>query len=448
MQGRQTANHRGCLRPGRPTRPVRLVPLLVAIALILPGCARTPHPGPTEIVYWTGWSGHEYDIQRRLVEEFNRTHPDLRVRILSQFGNSGYQKVRIAFAGGATPDVMSTVWADELAGYARRGVLTPLDDYLKRAGRDLEREFTPGVARMLRVQGRVYGLAATTNTCFIAYNRAIFREAGLDPNKPPRTIEDLDRAALACTRYDAQGNFLRYGFRPGGLGTWAYVFGGRWYDPDTNRITANDPRNVAALRWMASYSQRYDIRKMEAFQTTFGSTETANGPFFVGKTAMWFTGEWAEQYIRRYAPNLDWGWFPLPYPPGGRPNTTASGGSVFVIPEACRNKDAAFTFLNWLTSAGPVERFCLEIGNVPPLIEAGNRPSFQRDPLRRFAVGLAQGVNSFGPPPIPIWPTYAREIGRAEEAATLGGKDPQELLDSLQRRMEKELKRAERELAR
>ncbi|HZP81839.1 MAG TPA: extracellular solute-binding protein [Chthonomonadaceae bacterium] len=117
--------------------------------LLAVGCARRTASGPTEIVYWTGWSGHEFEIQQQLVDEFNRTHPMVRVRMLSQFGTSGYQKVRIAFAGGATPDVMSTVWADELASYALRGVLAPLDDALKRAGRDVNREYTPGIARII-----------------------------------------------------------------------------------------------------------------------------------------------------------------------------------------------------------------------------------------------------------------------------------------------------------
>jgi len=399
-------------------------------------------------VYWTGWSGHELDVQQRLVDDFNRSHPHLRVRILTQFGASGYQKVRIAFAGGATPDVMSTVWADELAGYAKRGVLTPLDDYLRHSGRDVDREFTPGVARMLRIDGRVFALAVTTNTQFIAYNRAIFREAGLDPDRPPRTIAQLDHAADVCTVTDRSGGFVRYGFRPAGLVTWAYVFGGGWFDPATDRLTANDPRNVAALDWLASYGRRYDIRKMDAFQTTFGSNETPNGPFFVGKVAMWSTGEWAEAFIRRYASGLDWGWFALPAPPGGRPNTTTAGGSVFVIPAACRNKGAAWEFLNWLTSPDPVERFCVEIGNVPPLIEVGNRRSFQSRPLFRFAVSLAQGKNSFGPPPLAIWPTYAREIGRVEEAAVYGKGAPRVLLDDLQRRMERERQRSEDSLRR
>ncbi len=419
-----------------------------ALPLLLFGCTRTAaRSEPLEIVYWTGWSGHELEEQQKLIAEFNRTHPQIHVRMLTQFNNTGsYQKVRIAFAGGATPDVMSTVWADELPSYALRGVLTPLDGYLQRSGRDLDREYTPGTARMLRIQGHVYGLAATTNTNFIAYNRQIFREAGLDPDHPPRTIAELDAAARACTRLDANGNFIRYGFRPSDLRMWAYVFGGGWYDPQTQRITANDPHNVAALHWMASYGKQYDLRKMQAFQASFGSDQTANGPFFVGKVAMWSTGEWAMEFIKRYAPNMDWGWFALPAPPDGRTQVTLAGGSVFVIPAACKHKEAAWEFLNWFTSPHAVQTFCWGIKNVPPLIVAGKAAVFQQNPLFKFATAITQGQNAFGPPPIPIWPTYTREIQRVEEAAMLSGEDPQRLLDGLQAQMQREMDQAMEDL--
>lgn len=424
--------------------------LAVVLCLVATGCVGPTKAknAPREIVYWTGWSGHEFDVQQKLVDEFNRMHPQIRVRLLSQFGISGYQKVRIAFAGGATPDVMSTVWADELASYSMRGVLTPLDDFLKKSGRDVRREYSPGVARMLQVEDKTYAMAVTTNAHFIAYNKTIFREAGLDPNRPPRTIAELDKAAKACTQYDARGNFVRYGFRPGNLAEWALIFGGQWYDPKTRRVTANDPRNVAALRWMASYGKSYDLKKMQSFSTTFGSDQTANGPFFVGKVAMWGTGEWSRDFIKRYAPKLDWGYFPLPSPPGGRDKASVTGGSVFVIPAACQDKEAAWEFLNWMTSPRAVSTFCGEIGNVPPLISVGQEPQFQRDPLMKFAVAVAQSENAFGPPPIPIWPTYAREIGRAEEAAMMAGADPQKQLDALQRQMSREYSRTMRELGR
>jgi multiple sugar transport system substrate-binding protein len=381
-------------------------------------------------------------VQKRLVDEFNRTHPNVRVRILSVGGS--YQKVRISFAGGATPDVCSAVWADELAGYALRGVLTPLDRYLAAAGRSGE-EYVPGVWRMLQYRGHTYGLAVTTNTNLIVYNKRIFREAGLDPDRPPRTIAELDAAARACTKLAPDGSFVRYGLRPSALSVWGYVFGGQWYDPVSGRLTANDPRNVEALRWMASYGKNYDIQRMQSFESGFGGNSTPNGPFFVGKTAMWLTGEWAFQHIRRHAPDLEWGWFSLPYPPGGRPRTTGAGGSVFVIPAATKHPKEAWEFLDWLTRPYAVGEFCDGIANLPPLRTLGRSPRFRKQPIFDFALDLAAGENVYGPPPVPVWPRYVREIQRAEEYAMFGRRDPKALLDAVQARMERELARTLRE---
>ena len=396
-----------------------------------------------EVRYWTGWTGHELETQRQLVDEFNQTHPGIHVRI-SSVANS-YNKVRIAFAGGATPDVCSAVWADELAGYALRGVLTPLDPYLTNSGRSMG-EFVPGIARMLQFKGRTYGLAVTTNTNFIVYNKKIFREVGLDPEHPPQTVEELDRAAAACTKVAPDGSFIRFGYRPEGLALWAYVFGGHWYDPETGTVTANDPRNVAALRWMRSYGDKYDISRVQSFESTFGSTSTPNGPFFVGKKAMWQTGEYSLEHIRRYAPpDLEWGWFPLPYPPGGRPRTTGANGSVFVIPTATRHLREAWIFLDWLTRPRAVSQFCSGISNLPPLKALTNEPTFRKEPLMSFALDLASGQNVFGPPQMPIWPRYNQSIQRTEEYAVLGRQDPQQLLDTLNERMKEELARTLRE---
>ena len=417
--------------------------LFLPLVHFLAGCA-TQAEGrtPVELRYWTGWTGPQLGAQKRLVEEFNRTHPGIRVRVLSVAGS--YQKVRIAFAGGATPDVCSAVWADELAGYAMRGVLRPLDDYMARSGRSLD-EYVPGVARMLQYRDRPYALAVTTNTNLLVYNKRIFREAGLDPERPPRTIEELDAAAEACTQYAPDGGFVRYGFRPTSLTLWAYVFGGQWYDPASGHVTANHPRNVEALRWMAAYGARYDVSRMQNFEAGFGSSETPNGPFFVGKVAMWQTGEWALTHIRRHAPQLEWGWFSLPPPAGGRPRTSGAGGSVFVIPAATRHPDEAWEFLNWITQPHAVGEFCEAIGNLPPLRSVSTTPRFRKEPLFHFALDLAAGENVFGPPQMPVWPRYTQDIRRAEEYAMFGRQDPAQLLDNLDRRMEKELARTLRE---
>lgn len=420
----------------------------ILLGLLAAGCGMRQAKGPVEIVYWTGWSGDEFKVQQKLVDEFNRTHPNIHVRIVCQFGDAGYEKVRIAIAGNATPDVMSTVWADELASYSKRDVLLPLDDYMATSGRSLEKEFTPGLRKSLRIDGKVYALAVTTNTSFIVYNKDLFNELGFDATNPPLTTDQLDAVSDASVSLNPDKSIKRFGYAPADLKLWAYVFGGEWYDRKTDKITANNPRNVEALKWMAAYYRRYGSQKVKRFQSTFGSDATAQGPFFQNLITMWSTGEWASSFLKRYAPDIRFGYFALPSPPGGKPKTTYCNGSVFVIPKASKHKKEAWEFLNWFTSPGPVKAFCSKIGNVPPLMAVGNDPAFTKDPIMSFAVDLTHSENAVGPPPIAIWPTYTREIARAEEAATSGGKDPKSVLDDLQRRMEENYNASKKELSR
>jgi multiple sugar transport system substrate-binding protein len=411
--------------------------LVLCAALAFTGCARSDAPGPTEIVYWTGWSGHELDVQQKLVDEFNRTHPHIRVRMLSVFGS--YQKVRIAFAGGDVPDVCSAVWSDELAGYAMRGALTPLDDFLKASGRDAS-EWEPGTWNMLQYHGRTWGLVATINAGFIVYNKKGFAERGL---QPPPTTAAFEAVNRALTTRAPNGAYKTYGMRPSGLLEWGYVFGGHWYEPASGTVTANHPRNVAALRWLQSFARDYDIRRMEAFESTFGSSETPSGPFFTGKQMMWPTGPWAAEFIRRYAPaGFEYGAFPNPAPPGGREDCTTLGSSTVVIPAAARNKEAAWTFLNWFTSPDVNRRFCAAIANGSPLKVVAASESIQSQPLLRFSARLTGGKNAFGPPEMPIWPTYRAEISRAEDQAVHGDADPKALLDAVQHKITRDLDRA------
>lgn len=416
--------------------------LLIAVA-IGTACGR-PDDGVTEIVYWTGWSGHEFEVQQQLVNEFNQAHPKIRVRLVSQFGNSGYQKVRIAFAGDATPDLMSTVWADELASYAQRGVLTPLDDYLKASGRDFDREFVPSMRKGLRVDGKVYALAVATNTEFLVYNKDI-----LDSVKatPPQTPEELRAVSKAILKKRKDGTIARYGYKAIGLRTWAYVFGGGWIDANGN-VTANRKENIEALTWMKSFNQFMDPKRAQAFQATFGNEATSSGPFFVGKIGFWQTGEWSQEFLRRYGPNVRYSYQAFPAPVNGKPDTCFVGPSAFVIPKACRHKAETWTFLNWLSSPYAVEKFCSSIGNVPALMEAGNAPAFTKDPLMKFAVDLSRSPNAVGPPGVAIWPTYSREISRAEDSVLLGDRDPKAALDDLQRRMAEENQRTKEDLGR
>lgn len=423
------------------TPSIRLLAVAACLpVLLITGCGRKEGRRPVEIVYWTGWSGHELELQQKLVDEFERTHPHIRVRLLSVFGS--YQKVRIAFAGGDTPDVCSAVWATELAGYAMRGALTPLDDFLAKSGRRKD-EWVPGAWEMQRYNNRTWGLLGTINANFIVYNRAEFARRNLHP---PRDLDEWIRVNKACIERNVGGGYKVYGMRPSNLVEWAYVFGGHWYEPETGKVTATHPANIRALKFLQDFARENDIRRMENFESTFGSQQTPQGPFFTGKQLMMATGPWIEEFIRRFAPKgFDYGYFPYPAPAGGRRNCTTLNSSVFVIPAASKHKEEAWEFINWFLSPAQNVRFCSAMGNNSPLKAVAAMPEMRKEPILRFSADICGGTNAFGPPQMPVWPTYLAQIARAEDFAVHQGKDPKALLEEVQRRVEKELRRARKE---
>jgi len=423
---------------------IHIVLIILFLLTHIYGCHNSLFQKQTVINYWTGWSGHELEIQREIVKRFNDTHPNIHVNIFSVAGS--YEKVKISFAAGNPPDICSAIWAEDLAGYAMRGALIPLDDYLLKSGRSAE-EYMPGIWDMFQYNGHTWALNVTTNSVFIIYNADVFKEAGLNPNRPPETIAELDAYTSKIAQFDTNGNVIKFGYRPEGILWWGYVFGGTFYDPKTKTVTANHPKNVEALRWLASYGKKYDLRKVDSFRSTFTSSLYAStyGGFyglFSGKVGMMPTGEWCEQFINRYSKNFHYGYFPAPVPPGGRKNTVTVGGSVFVIPKDSKHHDAAWEFLNWLTQPEQVKEFCVGIENIPPLKVVAQMPEFTNRPIFKFAAELVSGPNAFGPPQMPVWPEYLDELSRAEDYAIHGKGDPKDLLDGVTVKIQKSLNEA------
>jgi multiple sugar transport system substrate-binding protein len=414
--------------------------LLLTLAFLGCSSSKPERSSKVRIRYWTGWPGEEFNTQKKLIKEFEAAHPNIAVEPLCVFND--YLKVRIAFASGDPPNVCSAVWPEEFPSYAMRGLLTPLEDYYKNSGRR-DDEFFPGIWKSLHYSGHLFGLVATLNTTMMALNAEVYRELGLDPEKPPETLEEFDRINELCIKYDDKGNIVRYGYRPAELPFWAYVFGGGWYDEKTQKITANRTENVAALEWMVSFARRHNIEKLMSFESALGSNfTTPTGSFYVGKSVFWFTGDWARTLINLYAPKLKYKVFAPPYPKGGRKNCSYVSASVWVIPKASKHKEEAWEFLNWMCSPSASKKFTSQHGNFTPLRAVANEPEYANDEVYRLARRLVEGENSFGVPQLPIWTYYAEEIRRAENYAVYGAKTPTQALDELQSKMEKELKKA------
>ena len=403
---------------------------------------------PVTIKVWTMWTKADVgDLTDNLVKEFETTHPNIKVDHLIVGYDAIVDKTRTAIAGGDPPDV-ATVWTRQAPGWADAGLLTPLDTFMtKQELRELQQKFFPNAWNLYFYKGRLIGLTNSCNSYGLYWNKARFREAGLNPERGPRTIAELDRYAEKLTEFNDKGEIKKLGFLPwypeDWIWTWGWVFGGDYYDAKTQKITANNPKVVQSFEWKLSYVRKYGLQRITNFCAGIeaaGGRWVPGGPMYDGTIAMYYTGEWHPQNIAKYGPKMEYGVAPLPYPPGGRAKTSLTEGNFFIVPKGAKHPKEAWEFIKWFCSEEATEEFDSKIYNVPPLKSVAYKPGsvFTKWPMNVF-VDIFASPNGKHDPYIPVLEEYITEMGAAQEAVIYGKKTPKEALDYVTQKIQTEL---------
>ncbi len=395
---------------------------------------------PTEITFWYAWGGSEGAALQQLVDEFNASQSQLSVR--SSFVPIGDgERILASLAGGSPPDLM-TVWDWMVVPLGASGSLLALDEPLAAAG-VVEGDYLPGIWTYGSYQGVKYGLPTTLNVYGFMWNKDVFAEAGLDPDAPPRTIQELDAVAAQLTNTDARGNLRRLGFYPNVTAIYFYAFGGQLYDPVTLEVTIDHPGNVAAMEWLAGYYQTYDINRIRRFQAGWGDMASPYNPFYRGQLAMQEGGQWEVAFTRQYAPDLGWGVTTFPAPEGGRADVAPVQSSFWVVPRAARNTEAATTFLLWLTAPEQSARFSAALANIPPRADALAMAVFADTVTPELAIyiDMLQHGFVFTPPPLPVGLYLSEQLNQALSAVQDGSATPRQALETAQRNVLRELEK-------
>ena len=340
-----------------------LAAFAVAAYLCLPFGPRASGPstgnsGVVLIDVWHPWGGTTGEDFRRVVAEFNARHPGINVRaVFSPGDSSSATKFFVSVAAGVPPDV-AFVDGPQVAAWAGLGLLEPLDDFF--AGNHLKADdYWPPCWQQCLYRDHPWAITFVADPNFaLVWNKALFREAGLDADNPPRTVAEVDALCDRLTRFDAAGNMERIGMMPwssyGGANTvftWGWLFGGEFFDPAQQRVTADDPANVAALEWLTRSAHRFGFERVNAFSSTFSGG--AQDPFFTGRIAMAVMHLSVVLQVPTYAPGLDFGIAPLPAPPGGEYGASWVGGWTLALPRDSRHRRtparhaAALEFLRW-----------------------------------------------------------------------------------------------------
>ncbi len=435
----------------------RLWRLGIAAALsgsicVLAGCTRAPREpiqtaGVTQIDVWHPWGGTQADAFRDIAREFEKRHPHIRVRLLYTPNDlSANQKFFTAVAAGMPPDVIMED-GPQVAQWAEQGALSPLTERLRSNGLGEKDYFTPCWNQNF-YEGEVWALTYCADPNFgFGWNKKDFRDAGLDPERPPRTLKELDEMAQRLEKSEG-GKLRRIGIIPWGqfgyansLFTWGWAFGGSFYDPETRTVTADHPRIVQALEWMCSYARTYDVNRIGTLQAGFTSQE--QNPFYIGKLSMQCLHISSLKDIELYAPkDFEYGVTFLPAPEFGEQRSSWIGGWCMALPKGARNPDAAWEYIRWMTSTPEGTKIVAQKAGLLPGFRrsAYFDPSVKKPPHYETFLAILRETRHQRPV-MPAQAYYMSALGRAVDMAIHGLMTPKEALEEARRDTQKELDR-------
>ena len=423
--------------------------LLIIILFSQNGCtlsitSKTKIQEPIEVTYWQFWTGFEGKAIEQLVNKFNKTHSNIKVKMLTI--SEPRKKILLSIIGKTPPDCISAVaeWVPELSS---RGALIPLNDYCKEYMID-QSLFIPVFWKMLNLQEHTWALPTTPTSTALYWNKNLFIESGLDPEKPPKTLKELEKYSKRLTKTRTDGKIVRSGFLPTwpkfSFGFYPVIFGGSWGNSETGQITANNPKNILAWEWAQNFARSLGAKNIQTFHEECGNYQGPNNPFYSSKIALEVNGVWEGNFISNFAPHIKWGVAPTPTF-DGKPATIVNCDCI-LIPKGAKHPKEAFEFISWLMQPENIEELCILQKKFSPLLYSDRKEFIDKhpNPYIKVFIDLAKAENAQFFPQITSYQLYSRELKRAFEEVMKLEKDPKTALYEVQKRMETEIQRVKK----
>ena len=368
----------------------RLATALVVAALTLFSSALAT--AQTQITFWHDWGGDTALILQDIVSRFEAENPDIEIDV--QLTSDLSQKLLVAIMGGVAPDVvLLDRWMT--SSLAAQGGLLNLDRLIARDQVYPEDYFAP-TWEEATFNGSSYGIPFNTDTRALFYHEGMFLEAGLDPQNPPSTWDDLRENAAKVTRRNPDGSLRQVGYVPnwGQPNIVHYLMqnGGSIFNEEKTVVTFHDERGVEALEWMSDFVDFYGGL---AALDEFGGSIQVSGPIptvLGGFQAIHYDGNWNLGSLRREFRDFYETQLRAALPPGNRQRATLSGGFALTIPSGItgERQEAAWRFIRYMTDFEAQLDMGVRTGNIPAYIAAAMDDRYVDDEIRATFVEAVQ----------------------------------------------------------
>jgi multiple sugar transport system substrate-binding protein len=419
----------------------------VILVFALPGEAPRKYPDRIPVRFWHMWTAEWKVVVEQIVDRFNESQDLYEVIPLSVPGTAADSKFLLSVAGGAPPDVMAQ-WNQVIPKWAESGLIVPLNDFMSpEKWEEFQRTTYPAALKIGMYRGNLYGVATGLDLYACYCRLADLREAGLDPNQFPDTLDDLVRWGEELTKFTPDGDLARIGFLPSGLAMYAPAFAGGFYDWTQGVVTLNTPDNLRALTFLVDQRKKFGFGNVIRFESglTVG-VGNVQWPFISGAYSITVDGQWRVEQIARYAPELEYATFPIPPPKGGRRRAGWVNGNFMIIPKGARQVRGAWEFIKFWSGIENPERaaeFYTWGGWLPMCPAVAEAPKYrqyvQRYPQFKTFLDVLPSENIQPTPPVPYQVYLWDRITQADDAAQRGTLSPRAALERLEEEIAQEI---------
>lgn len=295
---------------------------------------------------WARGSGPDPGI-RAIIEKFNSSQTSIKVQY-EFFGENYASLVQLALAAKTAPDVFEANTGLTVVGLAKVGYIISIDDLLSE---ELKSSLHPDTLKQkdLYYEGKIYSIPTRISGYRLLYNKDLFRKSGLDPDKPPKTLEDMRKYSAQIAKA-GNGEFYGFGLALGVEEVWNRVIdpiniamgeGGRYgFDYKTGRFDMSYSKKL--------FSYYLDLMRDGSIFPGYATMgiDPLRANFSRGKVGMYIDGNWlVANYAVQLKTDADWDCVPLPVFAGkGTGKYWAEGGVNYVISKTSKCQTEAKKF--------------------------------------------------------------------------------------------------------
>lgn len=240
---------------------------------------------PITLSVWAPFTGSDGDVLREIISNYNETNTDNITVEIDIMDNATLQsKLPTAVTTGTGPSFV-LVGIEYLKQYAENGLIEDISDFWETEGVD-EANFYENVVAKSYIGDTLYGVPMQYNLQYLYYNKDIFAAAGLDPETPPATMDELREAAIACTDADKHQYGLGIPYDYAAYCEYLWANGGDVINVEGTENKLNSQENIDTLTWLQ------DMALNEGVSPEGLTAVDADTMFQGGQLAMYTSGPW------------------------------------------------------------------------------------------------------------------------------------------------------------